>query len=88
MMAVFGRVLADGFEHVDGAEHIDFEVAARALHAGGHGDLAGEVEDHVGGDALDGLLDVEGVADVAVDELEVAERAQPGEVFAGAVAGE
>ncbi len=87
------RVLADGFEDVDGAEDVDLEVAARRLHAGGHGDLAGEVEDDVRGDAFNGLFDVEGVADVAVDELDWAgldraERTEPGEVFRRAVAGE
>jgi hypothetical protein len=41
------RVLADGLEHVDGAEDVDLEVAAGTLHGGGHGDLAGEMEDDV-----------------------------------------
>jgi len=77
-------MLADGLEDVDGAEDVDLEVAPRALHGGGHRDLAGKVEDDVWFQVLDHTFHVEGVTDISVDKvdriLRVVERAQPSQV--------
>ena len=85
--------MAHCLQHVDGTEDVNLEVAAGALDGGGHGDLTGEMEDDVRLERLDDGLDIEGVANVAVDELDGVlpggrEGAQPCEVCGGAVAGE
>ena len=88
------RECTDGrLQHVDGAEDIDLEVAARTLHGGGHGDLAGEMKNDLGLKSADDGLDIESVADVAMDEFDgVAlggrEGAKPVEISRGAVARE
>ncbi len=57
------------FEHVEGAEGVDFKIVARVGHRGGHRHLGGEVKDGLA--PLGGALDCGCIADVAVDELKL-----------------
>ena len=75
-----GTTTADVFQQIDRAEHVALEIPARILHRSGHRDLAGEVENRVGFVLLEQLGQVILVARVAVDEIHIAQRAQPSQV--------
>ena len=79
---------ANGLQHIDGADDVGIKVTARVLHGGRHGHLAGEMEHDLGLQRLDGMVDSCCIADVLVQEVERAERAQPRQVLGGAVADE
>ena len=77
-----GQDQADGLEHVAGAEGGDGAGEDRLLPGGGDEALGGEIVDLVGLDVAQDADEAGNVDEVAVDEFDVVEDAEPAQALA------
>ena len=71
---------ANRFQQVDRTQDVDFEVLPGILHGGGHGHLAGQMENRAHSAAFEHRGQRERIARISVNEFEFAQRAEPFQV--------
>jgi hypothetical protein len=82
----FGRVTADAFKEIEGADGVALEILARISDRGGDRDLARAMDDQVEVATIETLLHFTRVPEIQLFKSEVTQAAEPGEIHLGAAA--